>query len=346
MNSSNNSNLFTQPEQNQTTHAFTPQYQAGQGQQAQQTQPQQPQQQWGQVPNQQTQYQQPGQMPNHQPTPMMPQQQGQQIPQQMAPQVVQIPEYSDEQKQMQQKIKADVFGLIKQRGSFRFGILIQMLATIMLLILVTISFLELSLTGGVSGTDIKRFLTTEVYILNIIYFIIIVCGIIALIYTILLMSKVRKIRVDTVSRYDKLLKVEAIFTALLISGFFFMSSFWLMTSLTTYWIVFIFHAIVVGLAMFFTYKMISKAEVIARIAEKNQLKFDDKPVAESVYYQPIGYRSVVHNPQQPGMPTPMAQPQGVQMAQPGQVMPQPTPSVAPMQQAPQQQAPQQPVNRI
>lgn len=255
------------------------------------------------------------------------QQAGYQQPQQMyqpqQPQgiVVQIPVYSEEQLQMQEKIRADEFGLIKMRGKLRLEIIGYLSILIITILMTSFAFFQLLGQGYVSGTSLTRFLSSEIYILNTAYAVAFISGILAFIMLMVTFFQVRKVRVDSIFPFDRSMKTGIIAGAFTIAIVFFLSAFWLMMSLATYWLIFLLQAVVLVAAMIMTFRVVAKAERTAQIARKNNLKMEKKPVAESIYYTPVSYRDEVHYPEQQAQ-----QAQPTQPTQPTQQVQQQTPT--------------------
>lgn len=246
---------------------------------------------------QQTGYQQPQQM--YQP----------QQPQQPQGIVVQIPVYSEEQLKMQEKIRADAFGLIKTRGKLRLEIMGYLSVLIITILMTSIAFFQLLGQGYVSGTSLTRFLSSEIYILNTAYAVALISGVLSFIMLMVAFFQVRKVRVDSIFPFDKSLKLGVIAGAFTTAIVFFLSAFWLMMSLETYWLIFLLQAVVLVAAMIMTFRVVGKAEKIGQIARKNNLKTDKKPVAETNYYTPVSYRDEVRYPEVPQVPQQQVAPQ-------------------------------------
>lgn len=250
--------------QAQTPNQFSNQQQSVYQQQSQYQQPQYQQ----QPPYQQPQYQQPTV-------------------------VVQTPVYSAEQLQMQEKIRTDQFGLINKRAKLRLEITGYALILIIIITMALFAFLQLMGQGYVSGTSLKHFLSEEIYILNAAYVTAFIVGVLSILMLMRAFFQVQKIRVDSIFPFDFSLKIGVITGSFVIAIVFFLSAFWLMMSLSTYWLLFLFQVIVLISAMIMTFRVVTKAEKIAQVAQGNNIPTVKKPLPESYYYQPVSYKNEV-----------------------------------------------------
>lgn len=208
--------------------------------------------------------------------------------------IIQIPEYSEEQLHMQEAIREDQHHLLKKREKMKVQLIGAMIMTsIFTLFNITLLF-ELSNLGFILGADIRRFSGFEILMLCVIYAIFIILGILAFVYLSASLMKINKIRVMSISTFEKSLKVGLFLSALVTSGFFFLAAFWLMTSLSGYWLFFLFQAGLSLVSYGVITMLLSHAEYVEKVAVQNKIKYDDKPIAEIVYYQPISYREEIH----------------------------------------------------
>ncbi|MGL4663049.1 MAG: hypothetical protein ACRCV7_05160 [Culicoidibacterales bacterium] len=208
--------------------------------------------------------------------------------------IIQVPEYSEEQLHMQEAIRQDQYHLLKKREKMKIQLIGAMIMmSIFTLFNITLLF-ELTNLGFIHGADIRRFSGFEMLILCVIYTLFIILGIIAFIYLSASLMKINKIRVMSISTFEKSLKVGLFLSALVTSGFFFLAAFWLMTSLSGYWLFFLFQTVLSLIAYGIITMLLNHAEYVESVVVQNKIKHDDKPNAEIAYYQPISYREEIH----------------------------------------------------
>lgn len=273
-----------QDERQQPTHQFTPQYIQPEikGNESEQpaNQSYQNQPQTGHAQSQQT----------YQSQPQTGHAQSQQTYQNQ-PYTVQIPEYSMEQKYMQEQIKADKHGLIQHRETTKVTMLIMLILASIIGLFNLAGLIQLSFFRTLIGADVRRFSSFEINVISTVYFIVGVLSVVSLVALLIVFWKIAKIRVESVAAFEKPLKLSMITCMLSVSGFFFFAAFWLMASSGSYWLIFIFESLLAIVSFYFIFQLVKKAERIFEIVEKASIRNDERPIAELTYYQPIGYRT-------------------------------------------------------
>lgn len=212
------------------------------------------------------------------------------------PRMIQIPEYSHEQKVMQEKIKQDRFGLLKLRQQLRSHVLITLMIASVICMICLAATVQISAFRSVGGADVRRFENAELLMLSVFYGVLFIVGGVALIFMSQTIANVNKIRVDSIASFDRGLKRAVLLLALTTAGFFFMSAFWLTTSFSSYWIFFLFQSGLAIALFIFLFKVLQSAATIGEIEQREQLVRNDKPMREIVYYRPSSYRQAWQYP--------------------------------------------------